>query len=505
MSKKTNLYDRVIAVLASNTLFKVILALLVLQAAWIAVSGRYPMAFDEEFHLGLIRLYAEHWLPFWGGQPASADAFGAITRDPSYLYHWLMSFPYQVIRLITDNQTAQVMTLRFINIGLFAATIPIYRRLLLKSGASVALVQAALLIFVLIPIVPLLAAQINYDNLWIPLAGLILLLTASFVEQIKLTQQINTERLLLIIILSLLASLIKYAFLPIFVAIIAYLVFVHVRSGVSWGVCFNGIARGADAIKRRTRWLLIVLLILSAGLFAERYGLNLLRYHKPVADCAQVLSESRCEAYGPWARDNYLAKHKSPDTVTNPQSFAFEWLYGMWFRLFFAVDGPSTQYQTRGPLLLPGLGAIIFASVGLLATVLAIRRVFARYDATILGLLVSVTVLYVVALIVDGYEAYTRTGVPVALNGRYLLVVLPFAFLLAGLSVSQLINRRLKLWLFLAAFICMVWGGGAMTYILRSNQAWYWQNSPAASINTAIQDIIGPAIPGYNSPRLFAR
>src|SRR4051812_29328265 len=93
--------------LSRKSFFWAILALFVLQSAWIALSGRYPMAFDEDFHLGIIRLFAHHASPFWSTQPAGADAFGAVARDPSYLYQWLMSFPYRLISAITGDQTIQ--------------------------------------------------------------------------------------------------------------------------------------------------------------------------------------------------------------------------------------------------------------------------------------------------------------------------------------------------------------------------------------------------------------
>lgn len=505
MATAQSYYIRAIRLLASQTFFKVIVGLFVFQAAWIALTGRFPMAFDEEVHFGLIKLYTDHLSPFWGNQPASADAFGAVMRDPSYLYHWLMSFPYRTIRLLTDNQTAQVLILRGINIALLTSALPIYRRLLLRSGASRAIVHACLAVLVLIPILPLLAAQINYDNLWIPLVGFILLLTVDFVDELKHTKRVNTKNLVLITILCLLASLVKYAFLPIFIAIILYLILVHVRNGTSWRKFFISLAFGVTLMTRRVRWLLLVGLIVASGLFIERYGVNLVQYHKPIADCAQVLNEGRCNTYGPWARDNFLAKNKYLAAGTKPRSFGFEWPYGVWFRLFFAVDGPSTSFQTRGPLLLPGGGALAFAAAGFVAVLAGMRRVRKRYNTAALTLMALVTVLYVAALIVDGYEAYARTGQPVALNGRYLLVILPLAFLWVALSFNELLRPRLKVILLSAALLCLVWGGGALTYILRSNPAWYWDNNAVRAANKTVQQTLGPLTPGYNSPLLFFR
>ena len=201
MMKQNAYRRRIVAFLGSREFFWGVVVLLVLQALWIACSGRYPMAFDEDFHLGIIRLYAHHLSPFWSGQPAGADAYGAIARDPSYLYQWLISFPYRLITVFTNDQTIQVLILRFVNIGLFAWGLSVYRRLLLKTGASAAIVHSCLLVLVLIPVVPLLAAQINYDNLWIPLVGLTLLLTVKFEQELRQRKRVDVTVLLQIAIL----------------------------------------------------------------------------------------------------------------------------------------------------------------------------------------------------------------------------------------------------------------------------------------------------------------
>src|SRR3954465_971475 len=125
---KTQVYRRLVSGLGSSWFFWLIVGLLVVQATWIAFSGRYPMAFDEDYHLGIIRLYAHHLNPFWSGQPAGADMYGAVFRDPSYLYHWLMSFPFRLVE--HSSQMTQVMFLRLINIALLASALPLFRRLL---------------------------------------------------------------------------------------------------------------------------------------------------------------------------------------------------------------------------------------------------------------------------------------------------------------------------------------------------------------------------------------
>src|SRR5260221_1580992 len=78
-------------VLDSERCFHIILGTFIVQALWFAFSDRYPMAFDESFHFGLIQLHAGQWLPFFTHTPAHSEVYGAVARDPSYLYHYLLS------------------------------------------------------------------------------------------------------------------------------------------------------------------------------------------------------------------------------------------------------------------------------------------------------------------------------------------------------------------------------------------------------------------------------
>src|SRR5689334_19618168 len=88
--------------LSSRWTTRVILGFFIFEALWVALSAVYPMAFDEDFHLGVIKIYAHQWLPFLSDNAVNTGQFGALSRDPSYLYHWLMSFPFRLVALFTD-------------------------------------------------------------------------------------------------------------------------------------------------------------------------------------------------------------------------------------------------------------------------------------------------------------------------------------------------------------------------------------------------------------------
>ncbi|HVC36302.1 MAG TPA: hypothetical protein VNE40_02550 [Candidatus Dormibacteraeota bacterium] len=500
------MYRKITALVASNKFFYSLVALLVFQASWIALSGRYPMAFDEDFHFGLIRLYAYHISPFWSHQPPNASAYGAVFRDPSYLYHYLMSFPYRLINLFVHSQTSQVLILRFMNIALFSSCLPLYRRLLMKSKVSANLTHLILAFFVLIPIVPFLAAQINYDNLLLPLTALNLLLAVNISQQLEQFKQLNLLRLAQLAILSLLTSLVQYAYLPIFAAIVIFLSIQIFRKLYKRGQLWTTFRQAVTHLAPRVRWLIIVGLIISGSLFTERYGINLVRYHEVAPDCSQVLSVQQCLNYSPWIR-NYNYSIVKGANLHGPLGFSLDWLYGMWLRTFFAVDGPATQFETRGPLILPSVSALVLIVFGSLSFVVNARPIFRRYNASVLSFFILISGLYIVALWLDEYRAYLHTGQPVAINGRYLLPISLFLLLLLVVGFSEALAKRKQLQLLVASLVlfCFLWGGGFLTYVLRSDPSWYWPNHNVISANKAVQTFLQPIVPGASRPDLFLR
>jgi len=491
--------------ISSSQFYRLIVVVFVVQALWIALSGKYPMAFDEDFHLGIIRLYAHHLSPFWSSQPVGADVYGAIARDPSFLFQYALSFPYRLISSVTDNQTIQVLILRFINIALFATALPLFRRLMLKTGASAGLVNVCLALFVLVPIVPLLAAQINYDNAFIPLTALVLLKTIRLSEQLRADRKPPLRTILELAILMLLTSLVKYAFLPIALAVTIYVTIVMCRYLHAKGLWCQ-LRHQFSGIPTISRWLLVVVLVVATGVFVERYGINIAYYHKPVPDCGKVLTVKQCSSYGPWIRDYDLANVKSGNSG-NPITFTRVWLYGMWMRSFFAVDGPNSEFETRGPLVLPGITAALLAVAGVPLGLVYGRRLWRRYNKSLLSLFGIVIGTYLVVLWIDEYAAFARTNQPVAINGRYLLPVLLPLLLLVGLTYQEFLRHRsaVKTSLAIVALAGFLWGGGALTYILRSSEAWYWPSPVVRSANDGVQRVLGPVTPGYANPIEFLR
>lgn len=470
------------------------MGLFLVQALWLVFSVQYPMAFDENYHFGLIQLHAQSWIPFFTTQPPHSAVYGAVVRDPSYLYHYLMSFPYRLLNLFSHNQTFLIISLRLINVGLFGFSLVLYRKLLRRIGMSAAFTNSALLVYILIPVVPFLAAHINYDNLFLIAIPLAILLTLDVIDGLH-AGRVSLARLLSLLVVMLLGSLVKYPFLPVMLVIVAYLVWLFWREKQLSRPAFRVLIGDFQKLSKLIRLLLVVAVLVSAGLFIERYGVNIVRYHKPVPACDNVIDASECLKYGPWNRDDGLAHEKAAAFHPNIITYTGSWFYGMWYRLFFAIND---TYVTEPPLYIISHLAIVMAVLLVLGVIIRARRIFPGHPERTLLLLIILG--YGLILLLDNYAAYVRTAQPVAINGRYWIPFLPLIFALGGIAWSQLLRAKQAYKAWVAAFVIVVFllqGGGTMTYIIRSHNSWAWNNRMARSINGSVRGAVRPFIFGY--------
>lgn len=477
------------AVLGSRRFAFGVLGFFGFEALWVACSAVYPMAFDEDFHFGLIKVYSHYWSPFLSSQPTDTIQFGAITRDPSYLYHYLMSFPYRFIELFTHNHTAQITMLRLLNICLFTVGLVLFYKVLRRAGSSRMPANVTLLLFVLIPIVPLLAGQINYDNLLFPLVAWLCLLVQKINDQLEV-RKLDFKALITLLIVCLFASIVKYAFLPIAFIAVLFLAIQCWRSFHGHDMCFRHVFRHSyKALSNRTKLVLVGVLIVSAGLFAQRYVLNVVDYHTPLPKCNAVLSTDKCMSYGPWAR-NYLDAQSKRDVDSRTLPYAWTWLQGMHYRLFFMVNGPTDKFMNYPPEPLPSAAAIVVAIMGLLALLCYWRRVFAGHSFLVFLLLAAV--LYAAVLWADNYSEFLTTGQPVAINGRYLLVIIFPLAAVFGRALGLALHHWRSLRIGIAALLIVLFlqGGGVLSFILRSDAGWDWPIPGVVQVNDAAREVL---------------
>ncbi len=492
MADKILTFTRLIyGTLEKKVVFYFAVILLGLQSFWLSLSAVYPLPFDEYMHVGITRLYASHWSPFLTSQPASASLYGDITRDPSYLYHYLMSFPYRLLDVFISNQTFLIISMRLLNVTFVCIGLFFFRKLLLKWGISKRITHVALLIFVCTPIVPLLAAHNNYDNLLFLLIPLFLLI----VTKLILKEGNLIVNLSLYFSLGFIASLVKYTFIPMFAIVSLYLFALYIKRR-------DGISLKAEWRKLNSKLILfglLLMLVISFGLFIERPVANIISYHSISPKCEDVQSIEVCKDFMPWARNQENLKNKSAEKLYgNPISFTQHWVTKS-MRGFFAIFSHTpTQVVSNkepfGPIVLkpllplPIAIAYLVLLLGISAVVLQFKKIwtdqFLRFSLVLSSGYLSVLWLF-------NYQGYLKLGVAQAIQARYTLPILIIVYVLIAWSVNQTFkSENIKTALLILVFVAYCWGGGIAGYLIWADQNWYWQNTTVININKRIQNIL---------------
>jgi hypothetical protein len=495
VKKLKNNLNLIASKLGSKAFYYFIIAFFLLESIWIAFSANYPQAFDENFHFGLIKTYSHYWLPFLSKQPPHANSYGAVAVDTSYLYHYLMSFPYRIIELFIHAQAGQVITLRLIDVAMFTFGLVLFRKLLLRAGMSKSLTNVSLLIFVLIPIVPQLAAQVNYDDMFFPVTAWACLKSFDVIDDIK-AHKPSAKRLLQLLIICFLGSIVKFAFLPIFLAIVMVLVIYMYRSYKgNLKQLVSHYTKDFLGLTRLAKIALPLLLLISIGLVFQRDGLDFIKYHSVEPDCSRVLTVKECSAYSPWLY-NYAdhtnvvsGKYVASDSLL---TYTGNWFYFTWYRLYFSVNGitSSGDFANYPPLPLPGIAAVAVFALGVVSLLIARRKVLHRNPYLLL--LFSICIVYTLVLYAQGYQTYKYTAILENMNGRYLLpILLPIAAII-GMGLSSVLGRSKwpKSALALVVLVMFIEGGGTVAFIDRSDSTWYWNNAAVQNVNKTAHKVV---------------
>lgn len=451
------------------------LSLFALSSIWVALVSLYPMAFDEEFHIGLIKMYAEYLLPLGINVDGNYAQYGAAPVDPSYLFHYLMSFPW---RFLTDvigiDEVASIIILRLLNVMLFVFGLIVFRKVLGLFGASRFVQHTIIALVCLIPISPLIAGQVNYDNLMIlQTAGAFYFAAKLILDAQK--KQFRLANLFWLGIILLTGTATKYAFLPI-AAGIALVVAIELIRKLNFQTL---LAKLLVSLRKSKKILLIfggLLLVICVALNG-RYLTNVATYQAISPSCDTVFQHEDCMNYGVYARDYRNAERLSSDFAPlDPISYTVaEWIPGVVYRLFFTLAGPTNSYDTKHPAYFPIVLYCILAVLGIIAFLFTAKMILRN---SLARLVLAASLLYIGALIFQVYGIYREGGDAVALNGRYLIPLLPAVAWILIESARQLRIRHVKPYLPMVVGICLIvillTGGGAGTYIAAGKSDWFF-------------------------------
>lgn len=493
---------RLLQLINSDRLFYSFVGLFVLGAAWTAAASLFPMAFDEEFHYGLIKIYASSLLPFGIEHTGDMAQYGAATADASYLFHYLMSFPYRLLDAVGLPDMAIIIVLRFINVAFVAAGLVIFRRAFIHAGVSRSVSTIGLILVSTVPVFVLLAAHINYDNLLFLIIGWCVLLAVRLTNHVRQAKPLPLSETLQLVAAVLIGMSVKYAFLPLALGLFLWIVWLVI---VAYRAHKQTISSQLTAFKSewlavapRRKYAWIGLLTISL-FFASHYLTNTLSYGSPIPSCERVFSETECQAYGPWNRNKNYEANKSESFV--PLSYGAymttEWLPGMTQRLTFAVAGKTNGFQTKLPMPALVYMYVILAIVGATCLLIQIVR---RKTPSLAAFTLLLTLIYVGTLSFQLYGDYIDTAQPVAINGRYLIPLLPLVavvFIQAIRGVlSSVSSYRLALVTIGIAGLLVISGAGAGTYIVQAESHWFWPGVGQES-HQALKSIVEPIVLPY--------
>jgi hypothetical protein len=325
-----------------------------------------------------------------------------------------------------------------------------------------------------------------------PTIAIVGLLTFKTIDQIK-AKTPNLITMIWLLIGSLIATMIQYQFAPIFLGIILYLgyqIYKNYRS--NFKKLFHQLYIHWKQQSIIWRLILIVLFVLLMTMFIERDGYNLYKYHTVAPNCSQVLTTMDCQQYSVWSNDYYLhnliVTHQVKVNYMNPIAYIGSWIYWMWYRLFFAVNGINS-FTNYPPLPLP-IAALAIVFVFASYSIIRYRkRVF--YQNRYLQFLGLASLLYIMILIFAGYTAYRYTDTLELMNGRYLIPIIIFLAAIGGTALSISLRTSVSRKLFLGLFVLTMFleGGGLLTFIVRSDNSWYWSNSTVVQVNNTAKKL----------------
>lgn len=486
--KPQKLSDRLsvslISVFASKAFFIGVLLLAAIQGLWYALTIK-PGMYDEGTHLGFISMYTHHLSPFIAHQDPRWDFLGETTRSGSYLFYYLMSFPARLVELFTDNRAAMVITLRLIMVATFVLGLYLYRKVLSSVGLSRFITHTALLLLVLIPMIAPEAGVVNYDNVVFLLAALILLLAVQIVK----AKRLNVLRLALLLIVGLVGSEIKFEIIALFVPVLFFVVYDQVSTHKH--NLKHELRRGVRGLSKPVLIVLATGLLLSVALFVERPGYNFIRYHDiSGAPCAQLISRDRCMK-NPIVVRNMKTRENKPATFKpiNPITYTSS-------RWAPTMIGTLIIVLARFPVMVvPALFYYVFFYGGVVMILLYLRQ---YWRSRLNQLLIFALAIYVVGLMLFNYKGYVSSGAAFAMNGRYLLPVLPIfiAFVLVALKnlIAIRFPRTAVASLCLGLLMLFTQGGGIGTAALTIPNTLYWKNPLAHRFNSGFKKVLHPVV-----------
>lgn len=482
------LTSRFFLFLSSRSFLYIVIGIFVVQALWFALSLAYPLAYDESYHFGIIKAYTSQLGPIIYDQPESLDYLRDLENESSFIYHYLMSFPLRLAMLFTDSLAIQVITLRIINIGFAASALLLFAKLFKNIHIPKLYTNISLFFFSMIPVLVYLSATINYDNLLMPVAAGYFLACVAYLRG----KPWQWQNIASVIALGTFASLIKFTFLPIFAVSIG---FFAVRLWRYRKEFFKSLWVSITTTTWQKNTLIALALVITVGLFSSIYLKNIVVYGTPQPSCQQTLGIERCLA-NPMivVRGERIGNDKDSRKPDLLAGYVTTWVSTMLedqSLIIVRVAPDSNPNPDNLPIISNTLffGGIV--SIGVL--LYAARRMNWSLERKFLFMMI-ITVF--AAVFIKTASGYFSHYLPLAIQPRYLFVVLPILIVLSvyGSRIILRGHKKFAATSLLVIALLLTQGGGMTSYLLRSQPAWYWDNVTVRSVNSGLKQVVQPLV-----------
>jgi len=452
------------SIAASPKLFRWIVAIFIIQALFSmfvissstpvdGVGGQYVkrnengVVPDGHRHLGAIYYYAERPIlagPVIRDMPDDTLWMGDLLRFPSYLYYYLLSFPVRIAMQIGASDITIIHLVRFIGIIFGLLALLIFRKITQLVTNNVTIQNISSLALALTGSFVWLSAAENYD-----IFALLLWFAFVYVSMCLFIKK-DAKYLYWMALWFFLLSVTKYTYIP----------FAGVFGVVALGLyAKNGNALSASSLKQSvitdmkamlqkvSKWQAvagIILLVIGAGLFSERIIGNLAVYRSFNPSCSVLHTHEACMQFGVYAR-NYNQKERLANGTTQPIEYVPVVGYpAYWVKRYF-----DSMYVYMGHIYIPmysflvEIGGIVAAIIGIIMLVVArikkIRLFRSQTEWYVFGIVILLTVAQ---FIFNVNTALNYGGQSYAHQGRYLLPVAGFAYMLYLIVLLRVYARQ---------------------------------------------------------------
>lgn len=394
---------------------------------------------DGNRHTQVVYFYAKAPIlngPFVGNMTSQEMTMGDLERLPSYLYHYLLSFPVRLAQAIGASELAIAIMLRLIGLAVGVLALIAFWRLSLALKVGPAIANLATLGLAFTGMFAFLSPAMNYDVFSLLLWFLYML------ASVRLFIDRQPHQLYWMVVLGMLMSITKYTYLP-FAGLLGLIaIWLYIRNSGGWAkakqVTVKGFTKWLKAMRRWQQVALVLLLLISGGLFAERIGGNLVQYGAVSPKCTQIHSFEDCMRHSVFNRNQTrLQAIEAGETWT--QKYSFIDYTGMWLGRYYA----SIYFYMGHIWVKPVWWALaLSAATVLIFTLYAATRLILRKRAVLkgsaewyilgtVGLFIAVQYLFNVNIFIS------YAGETYAHQGRYLLPIVGFVYILILLVAAR--------------------------------------------------------------------